>query len=226
MQVTFGPFAFDHATRELRCGHQSVHLSPKAFELLSLLIAARPAALSKAELQQRLWPDTFVSDGSLAVLVAEIRRALGESDHRASSIRTISRFGYAFVDIPTTSRAPAAPARVSPTLSCALSWNGEHAWLHSGEYVLGRDPAADIHIDAVGVSRRHAAIQVTERVATLRDLASKNGTYADGERVSAPVPLGDDVEIQLGAVRVRFRRLRGATTTQTVAGAPPRRGRT
>jgi DNA-binding winged helix-turn-helix (wHTH) protein len=223
MTATFGPYTFDHAARELRCGDQPVHLSPKAFDLLAVLIAARPAALSKSELHHALWPDTFVSDGSLAVLVAEIRRALGERDPRASFIRTVNRFGYAFVDAAADGQAELSPV-ADPATNCFVFWHGEQTWLPAGEHVLGRDPAADVRIDAVGVSRRHAAIHVSPSVATLRDLSSKNGTFADGVRVSEPIPLGDDAQIQLGAALVRFRRARGATTTQTVITSA-RRGR-
>ena len=60
MRVRFGRFVFDPETRELLRGDVRVPLSPKAFDLLSLLIAHRPKAMAKNELQERLWPTTFV----------------------------------------------------------------------------------------------------------------------------------------------------------------------
>ena len=78
MQVAFGEFVLDLDRRELRRGTRPVRLSPKAFRLLEILVSGRPNALSKAELQDRLWPDTFVVEKNLANLVSEIRRALGE----------------------------------------------------------------------------------------------------------------------------------------------------
>src|SRR5580765_5218978 len=96
MNVRFGEFRLDSETRQLFRDDVEVHLSPKAFELLLMLLEARPKALSKAELMERLWPGTFVSDANLPVLVAEIRRALSDQPDQPRFLRTVPRFGYAF----------------------------------------------------------------------------------------------------------------------------------
>ena len=96
MQVSFGEFVLDLDSRELRRGVEPVRLSPKAFQLLEILVANRPKALSKADLQDRLWPDTFVVEKNLANLVSEIRQALGDSPSALGFIRTVPRYGYAF----------------------------------------------------------------------------------------------------------------------------------
>ena len=62
-----------------------------------MLVEQRPAAVSKAAIHPQLWPDTFVSDGNVAVFVADIRRALGDNARRPLFVRTMHRFGYAFV---------------------------------------------------------------------------------------------------------------------------------
>jgi DNA-binding winged helix-turn-helix (wHTH) protein len=219
VQARFGAFTFDDAARELRRGDQLVHLSPKAFDLLGLMVRRCPSAVSKADLQSELWPDTFVSDGSLAVLVAEIRRVLRDSADRPSFVRTVNRFGYAFVGAEL-----ARGASVRTTAPCSLTWGGERARLKPGENVLGRDSDADVCIDAIGVSRRHAVIVVGADGATLGDLSSKNGTFADGTRVTSPVQLSDDTEIRLGAVCIRFRRSTTAVPTQTIGQSPHLRG--
>lgn len=54
-------------------------LSPKAFELLRLLVEDRPRVVPKAELMQRLWPDSFVEEANLPVLVAEARATIGDA---------------------------------------------------------------------------------------------------------------------------------------------------
>jgi DNA-binding winged helix-turn-helix (wHTH) protein len=59
MQVRFDKFVLDSESRELFRDSRLVPLSPKAFELLSILVAGRPKAISKAELQERLWPATL-----------------------------------------------------------------------------------------------------------------------------------------------------------------------
>ena len=96
MQVHFGRFVLDPDTRELLSGDARVPLSPKAFDLLSILVADRPKAISKSDLQERLWPATFVVEKNLANLVSEIRDAIGDDPSDPRFIRTVHRFGYAF----------------------------------------------------------------------------------------------------------------------------------
>jgi pSer/pThr/pTyr-binding forkhead associated (FHA) protein len=84
---------------------------------------------------------------------------------------------------------------------------------------VGLDPAADLRIDATGISRRHALIVVAEEAVTLHDLSSKNGTFVNEVRVTTPVLLHDGAVIRLGSVSLQFRRLTdvSATKTQEVA---------
>jgi DNA-binding winged helix-turn-helix (wHTH) protein len=95
MSTRFGEFRFDATTRQLFRADVELPLPPKAFELLKLLIEHQPRALSKTELQQRLWPDTFVSEGNLPLLVSQIRAALGDHPRNARFIRTVQPYGYA-----------------------------------------------------------------------------------------------------------------------------------
>src|SRR5258708_7342190 len=108
----FGGFVFDVDTRQLLHDGREIHLSPKAFELLAALIRHRARAVSKRELQETLWPTTFVEETNLASLIAEIRRAIGDSATRPAFLRTVHRFGYQFVgEIHPSEVPPAAPAR-------------------------------------------------------------------------------------------------------------------
>jgi DNA-binding winged helix-turn-helix (wHTH) protein len=223
VETRFGAFTFDDAARELRWSDQVIHLSPKAFELLGLLLRQRPNAVAKADLHSQLWPDTIVSDGSLAVLVTEIRRAIGDSARRPSFLRTVNRFGYVFVGAAVNSLAGVSPAGCTAA-SCSVTWGSERARLKYGENVLGRDPEADVCIEGVGVSRRHAVIIVGEDGVELRDLASKNGTFADGVRVLSPVYLLDNAEIRVGALSLRFHRSGTSGLTQTLEESPGLRG--
>ena len=99
MPVRFGSFVLDPDTRELIRGGVPVSLSPKAFDLLCLLVTHRPKAMAKSDLLDRLWPDTFVVEKNLANLVGEIRDALGDDSSNSQFIRTVHRFGYAFRDV-------------------------------------------------------------------------------------------------------------------------------
>jgi DNA-binding response OmpR family regulator len=60
--VCFGGFAFHAERRQLLGAGEEVHLTPKAFDLLGLLIERAPAVVKKPDIHKALWPDTFVSD--------------------------------------------------------------------------------------------------------------------------------------------------------------------
>jgi DNA-binding winged helix-turn-helix (wHTH) protein len=212
----FGRFVLDYDARQLLLDADEVHLTPKAFELLAILLANRDRAVSKVELQERLWPSTFVEETNLAGLVAEIRRALRDPATRPVFVRTVYRFGYRFVGEVVESRAgtPAPPSGPRPSLVF-----GNRQWLLlEGSNIIGRAPDAAIHCDAAGVSRHHARILVSKGEAALEDLGSKNGTYLQGTRItSARLSNGD--EIRLGTARLTFRTEPSVGPTETVATA-------
>ena len=96
MIARFDEFTLDVDRRQLSRLGVDVHLTPKAFDLLALLIDQAPRVVHKAELHERLWPGTFVSDATLVGLVKELRRALEARDSALPLIRTAHRVGYAF----------------------------------------------------------------------------------------------------------------------------------
>ena len=83
--VRFDRFLLDGAGRRLLRDGADVHLTPKAFELLQLLIDRRPAAVAKNAIMEALWPSTFVLEANVANLIAEIRVALGDDASRPPS---------------------------------------------------------------------------------------------------------------------------------------------
>lgn len=209
-RVAFGEFALDTDTRELLRRGQPAHLSPKAYQLLAILVKDRPKALAKADLQRRLWPDTFVVEANVANLVGEIREALGDDPRRPRYVRTVHGFGYAFQE------AAAGPAASSGTVY-RLIWKGGRCTLPEGEHVIGRDADATVVLDSPSVSRRHARILIGANRATLEDLGSKNGTHLNEKRVRTPEPLEDGDKLRVGAVALTFRILASAASTQTVS---------
>ena len=214
--VSFGSFVLDPDTRELRRGTESVALSPKAYQLLEVLLANRPKALSKAALQQHLWPDTFVLEKNLVNLIAEIREALGDSATNPQFVRTVPRFGYAFRDVSSPHSATAARMRrTEPRFR--LIWTGGRATLTDGEYVLGRDPDLELFVDAQDVSRHHARITIAGDEATIEDLESKNGTFVSDRRVDSAARLEDGASIRVGSVRLTFTAVRNPGSTETEA---------
>jgi DNA-binding winged helix-turn-helix (wHTH) protein len=211
MQVHFGEFTFDTDRRQLLKGDVHQHVSPKAYELLRLLIENRPRALSKAELHERLWPSTFVSESTLSSLVAEVRDGLDEKAESARFVRTVHRFGYAFAGTATISGLPSAEERAR----CWIIWEHGQVSLKDGEHLLGRDADVAVWLESPAVSRHHVRIRVSDCRVTIEDLASKNGTYLHGVRISAPAPLVDGDEIRLGSMPVTIRLLQAAGSTVT-----------
>ena len=96
MLLRFGLFTLDSETRQLSRGGDEIRLSPKAFNLLCLLVEERPRVIDKRELLARIWPDTHVVDANLNVLIGELRRALGDQTKEPRFIRTVHGTGYAF----------------------------------------------------------------------------------------------------------------------------------
>jgi hypothetical protein len=151
---------------------------------------------------------------NIANLVAEIREALGDSAEHPRFVRTVPRFGYAFLDAPVA-RARGAPAAVPPVPQCRLTWEEGRIALCEGDHIVGRDPDIELFLDSQSVSRRHALIRVSGSRATLEDLGSKNGTFVGTRRIEAPTPLADGDAIKVGAITLMFKviRARGATET-------------
>ena len=202
MTFRFGPFSLDSRTRQLVRDGADVALSPKAFQLLLLLVENRSRAMSRDELQQQLWPSTFVLETNLAGLVAEVRRALRDSAEHPTFVRTMHRFGYRFIaDVDDAD----APAPRDPAMNYWLLWETRQVPLTEGNNIVGRGVDAAVWIDAPGVSRHHAQIVVRQGEATLEDLGSKNGTYIAGHRVTTPHRLANGDQIRLGSVVITFR---------------------
>ncbi len=215
MTVSFGDCVFDGRTRELSRRGAVVHVPPKVFRLLELLLAQRPAAVSKDNLMEALWPGVFVAEGNLARLVAELREVIGDDANAPRFVRTVPRFGYAFHGEVVESGAKAAvPA---PPSLYALVWGEREIALAEGTYVLGRDPDADIPVDHASVSRHHARIVIDGTAARLEDLGSKNGTFLRNHRLEGSHPLRDGDSIRLGLVALVFRRFEPGVSTETVA---------
>jgi DNA-binding response OmpR family regulator len=91
--VRFGQCWLWPRRRQLLVNERPVDLGSRAFDLLTLLIEARGAVLTKREIMSRLWPDTIVDESNLRVQIAALRKAL--SDDR-EMIKTIAGRGYVF----------------------------------------------------------------------------------------------------------------------------------
>jgi DNA-binding winged helix-turn-helix (wHTH) protein len=215
MRVQFGDCVLDSETRELLHRGKPVHVSPKAFQFLEMLIENRPRALSKSEIHQRLWEGTFVSDGTLTSLLAEIRSAIGDDARQSRFIRTVHRFGYAFSGSAREEKERTPRETRTPRRAYRLYWGSREIALTEGENLLGRDPQVSIFIDHKSVSRQHARIMVEEGRVTIEDLQSKNGTRVNGAALLGAAELSNSDEIRLGSVPLQFRAFELSGSTET-----------
>ncbi len=201
MRYEFGQCRLDTVKREVRLDGASRHLSPKAFDLLRLLVEDRPRVVPKAELMQRLWPDSFVEEANLPVLVAEVRAAIGDAGLGAL-IKTHHRVGYGFAAEVRETRVHRDP-QSGPQLLLVLP-DGRRVVLGSGITIVGRDRDADVRIDDASVSRRHARLVVDGDDVDLEDLESKNGTRVGGVPVAQAVRLAKGDVVAFGRIETRF----------------------
>lgn len=208
MKVRFDAFTLDTAARRLTCGSEDLHLSPKAFDLLALLLARRPAVLDKATLRATLWPGVHVVDASLSNLVTEIRAVLSPRSGAATLVRTVHGVGYAFA--AEHARVIESPgAAEDPPPSCWVVWQERPFALVPGDNVIGRDAACAVWIDSDDVSRRHARIHVPPEgqgaAVTIEDLGSTNGTTVQGKAIGGITVLTNGHRIRLGRATLVFR---------------------
>jgi DNA-binding winged helix-turn-helix (wHTH) protein len=219
VSVRFGPFMLDVDRRLLVRHEVDVHLTPKAFDLLVLLIQEAPRVLRKGELHQRLWPGTFVSDATLVGLVKELRRALDDRDATSRLIRTAFGVGYAFGGDVETTGPP--PGRRQPDVGGRTWWvvaGSRKIPLDAGEHLIGRNQASTVWLDVPGVSRRHARIVIDGEAASIEDLASKNGTKLRDQVVTGPRTLRDGDRIHVGPILIVFHASASAFSTSTLPG--------
>jgi DNA-binding winged helix-turn-helix (wHTH) protein len=211
----FRSFVLDESRRQLTRDGRELHLTPKAFDALVLLVDAAPRVVRKSELHDRLWPNGIVSDASLVGLVGEIRRALGDHDLGTRIIRAVPRVGYAFDAPVATEHARSATHEARVHAKRWLVWRARRVSLTEGENLIGRDPTSRLWLDYSTVSRRHARIVLSEAGALLEDLGSKNGTKVGGARVTKPIMLRDGDHLGFGKMLVTYRELAASPATET-----------
>jgi DNA-binding winged helix-turn-helix (wHTH) protein len=208
MRLTFGDCTLDLDARQLERGNNVVPLEPKMYELLEVLIKRRPAVVTNNELDELLWPNVYVARTSLTRLVSELRAVLGDSPRDSRIIRTAYKVGYAFC-----AEVTGLPAVRSSPAVIEVLWMKQLFPLTDGDHIAGRDAECSLIIDGTTVSRQHARITVAAEAATIEDLASTNGTYVNGTRITAPTRLAHGDELSLGSEILEIRRRRASALT-------------
>lgn len=220
MTLRFGAFDLDQNCRRLARQGEPVRLTPKAFDLMALLVSEAPRVVTKTEIHERIWRDTFVSDATLVGTIKELRRALDDRRTEGSVIRTVHRVGYAL--------APPVE-RIETTAALGRHWlvtGGKRRPLREGVNTIGRDPHSDVCLDPSSVSRQHAKLTVDGTGATLEDLGSKNGTMVGGSPITGRVTLRDGDRVIAGMVPLTYRTSSAGVSTDTSVGTPEKTGQT
>ncbi len=92
----FGPYRLDASARVLLRDGAVVPLTPKALEILAVLVKHRGELVTKEELMTAVWPDTFVEEGSLTQNISILRKVLGPDAEGRPYIETMAKRGYRF----------------------------------------------------------------------------------------------------------------------------------
>ena len=133
----FDEFTLDVQERRLLRGAEAVRLSPKAYDVLVALVRQQGRLVTKDELLRRLWPESFVEEGSLNVYVSALRKALGEDAHRPVYIETVARSGYRFIAAVTGDPAhekPLTPSAITRPVELYELIGRGRSHLLSGSY--------------------------------------------------------------------------------------------
>src|SRR5258708_17610246 len=154
----FGQFVLDPRKRTLSRAGSPVSLTPKAFDVLTFLAQNPHRLVTKDELLQAVWGDTFVEEGNLTQYISHLRKGLGDNSEDSRLIMTIARKGYQFtadvavaeaadtpkqiaLHVPATPspRADTRPPVGFPTLE-AGSQTTKHPRVARGRGAAGRSP--------------------------------------------------------------------------------------
>jgi len=117
----FGQFVLDSRKRTLFRADSPVSVTPKAFDVLHFLVQNPNRLVTKEELLQAVWGDTFVEEGNLTQYISHLRKALGDNSEDTRLIVTIARKGYQFTGDVTVAEAPDTPRQAAIQVSTAES---------------------------------------------------------------------------------------------------------
>ena len=117
----FGPYRLEPEEHLLLRGEKPLPLAPKAFELLLFLVQNQGRLLTKDQIMQAIWRDSFVEEANLTVWISVLRKTLGEGEGAPHYIETVPKKGYRFIAKVQAGTAPeltgaqtSAPVSASP----------------------------------------------------------------------------------------------------------------
>ncbi|HEY7096844.1 MAG TPA: AAA family ATPase [Terriglobales bacterium] len=138
--IAFGQYQLDPKNECLRLGTQTISLRPKAFAVLKLLLEHQGALVTKQQLLDTIWPDTFVGDAVLKDNIRQLREALDDDAGAPRYIETAHRRGYRFIAKLSDPMPPIDATRSSLQPGVSKRTTEPPATGHSSTVdVLGRD---------------------------------------------------------------------------------------
>ena len=167
----FGRFRMNRSERSVTRDGAPVDLAPKLFDTLLVFIERPGRLISKAELMQALWPDTFVAESALTKNISDLRKALGDGKEGVTLIETVPKSGYRFVASVEFSAAaedppaiPAARNRSWPiVLTAALI--ADRRWNRIGALGLRQDRRSGLASHCVA---GHSSVSADDRAESRR----------------------------------------------------------
>ncbi|HEU0178779.1 MAG TPA: winged helix-turn-helix domain-containing protein [Blastocatellia bacterium] len=170
----FGPFRLDVDERLLMRDGRMAPLPPKVFDTLLVLVENSGRVVSKDELMQSLWPDTFVEESNLTQNISQLRRALSDGTAGAQYIETIPKRGYRFV-------ANVQPVMEGDVDSSVGESEPESSQINGGGVL--QLASGGFSIEADGAINGHAQLTAVESVSAGREQPLQPGIEVPPEKM-------------------------------------------
>ena len=204
---TFGGFTLDVQERRLSRHAEHLTLAPKAFDLLVTLVRRAGRLISKTELLETVWRESFVEEGILTVHVSGLRKALGDTKRPPRFIETVARSGYRFI-APVVERNPDHAIRQPESRVAVYELCGRgRAHLLSGS-MFDVPKAIDAFTEAAELDSSYAPAQAGLALAHCAQAAMRLSPPADAYRDARAAALralgvddrSADARVALGSV--------------------------
>jgi predicted ATPase/DNA-binding winged helix-turn-helix (wHTH) protein len=127
--ILFAPFRLDLRNQCLWRDERAITLTPKAYAVLLCLLKHHRQLVTKEELLNAVWPETYVTDAALKVCIGELRKALGDDARQPRFIETSHRRGYRFIGAITEERSEKLQGAPATTTSATTSYTNSGRFL-------------------------------------------------------------------------------------------------